>query len=863
MLRPQKGIRTKLLACFLMVIIINLAGEAAIYYTNERVLESTEELEADIAVQTRIESYLSAMREVSSGLFMTAAGKTSAGQSAVLEAELELEELELFFRGVQWEHFAIDASDYRRCVELKQRLLEEANKVAELMARITNPQTAAPSSTQQLRAELEITLSRAATHTEHSTLYITELDRQIETHIASSAKRGRNLVASIRMATLVTTLVVALVALLLSLVFSRYLAARLGALQEVALRFGSGDLDQRADARGSDEISSLALSFNKMADDLQANIDLRLSKEYVENIVDAMTNGLLVVDSSGRIERANQKLRTMLGYSNDELVGQKASEALVLSRSSEEQPEDLFGRPRAIEQTEIELDPKHGSSISVAFSSAIMHGCDQKKRAMVCVLEDITERKQLIDQLIAAKKSAESAASAKTKFLANMSHELRTPLNGILGYVQILKADKTLNEKQQEALATMRQSGEHLLTLLDDILDLSKVEAGRMELIQATFDLSTHLKTIVNIFRVRAQQKGIQFYFDALSELPQAVRGDAKRLRQVLNNLLGNAVKFTETGGVILKVGVHRGKLRFQVEDTGPGIPPDALEEIFAPFGQASPQSSKIAGTGLGLAISRRLVDMMGGQLEVESSVGKGSVFWFNVSLPEVKHWSAPTPSVELPIIGYEGPRRRILIVDDKLENRALLVSILSRLDFQLDQCGDGTEAIEQARSSHPDAILMDIKMPVMDGLTATEQIRALPDVADTIIIAISASAFGKDRKRSMEAGCNGFITKPIRFDELLDVLAQHLELTWIRDNNPTAETTDKKLEVPPASELQPLLDSALRGDIKGIRQEIDRLDNLDDAYREFTAHLRKLSKRYRIKQIRELLKEHIADSAS
>lgn len=304
MAKPKKGLRRKLFMCFLAIIAINMIGEAVIYYHNEMIREFADEAQEDIAVEIRISAYLSGVREISSGLFMVASGRKGMGQSAVLQAEIALEELERFFDDVDWEHFVSDKQDFFRCVEIKGQLLNEASKVAELTAR--RDEESNQMTSQELehnRAQLELSLARAATLTEHANLYIAKLTDVLEGHTGATAARGRDLIGRVRIAVFLTTLVLAVVALSVAGLFSRWLSRRVVALALVAREFGRGELSRRADARGNDELTALARSFNSMADDLQANIDLQLSKEYVEKIVDTMTNGLIVLDADKRIER--------------------------------------------------------------------------------------------------------------------------------------------------------------------------------------------------------------------------------------------------------------------------------------------------------------------------------------------------------------------------------------------------------------------------------------------------------------------------------------------------------------------------------------------------------------------------------
>src|SRR5919199_3130810 len=328
---------------------------------------------------------------------------------------------------------------------------------------------------------------------------------------------------------------------------------------------------------------------------------------------------------------------------------------------------------------------------------------------------ELQENNILLQQEICDRKRAEEAAQAanraKSEFLANMSHELRTPLNGILGYTQIFKKDKTLTEQQKNGIGIIHQCGEHLLTLINDILDLSKIEARKMELFPKDFYFSEFLECIAEICRIRAEQKGLVLIYETITPLPKVIRADEKRLRQVLINLLGNAVKFTDKGRVTFRVGYQEGKVRFQVEDTGIGIAPNQLEEIFLPFQQVGEYSRETEGTGLGLAISRQLVQMMGASLNVLSTLGKGSVFWLDLDLPEVDQGADVGKVDERPIIGFKGSKRKVLVVDDKWTNRSVLVNLLEPLGFEVVEATDGLDGLAKAPEFQPDLILMDLVM--------------------------------------------------------------------------------------------------------------------------------------------------------
>lgn len=500
---------------------------------------------------------------------------------------------------------------------------------------------------------------------------------------------------------------------------------------------------------------------------------------------------------------------------------------------------------------------------------------------------------QEIRERLRAEAAAESANRAKSEFLANMSHELRTPLNSILGYAQILRKSETLTEQQQGGLGVIYRSGEHLLTLINDVLDLSKIEARKVELQLNDFHFPNFLRGIIEICQVRAEQKGIALLYAPSDSLPTIIRGDEKRLRQVLINLLGNAIKFTDRGEVTFRVGYALSEaegaqpqtkiptLRFQIEDTGIGISPAQLDEIFLPFHQVGELSRRPEGTGLGLTISRQLVQMMGGEIQVSSQPGQGTTFWVDLKLLDITELSPVNAAPPTAIVNYRGPRRKLLVVDNKWENRAVLVNLLEPLNFEVMEAIDGEDGLRKAHQFHPDLIFMDLVMPVMDGFEAIRRIRSTPELEKIPVIAVSASVLDFNQQSSQAAGCNDFLPKPVRESELLERLQLHLHLEWQYAQAPATDpsgattpeakfTTQATLSplssgrqplppegIPPAQEINALLDLAMQGDVRGILDRCTQLEQLNPQWEPFAVHLRRLAKGFQEKQILEFIKQY------
>ncbi len=433
--------------------------------------------------------------------------------------------------------------------------------------------------------------------------------------------------------------------------------------------------------------------------------------------------------------------------------------------------------------------------------------------------------------LAAARDQAESASRAKSAFLAAMSHELRTPLNGVIGYAQLLQRDARLAADQRERVRIVHQSGEHLLRMINDVLDLAKIEAGKIELRPAPFALAELIADVAAAHAPAAAAKRLAFLKELAPDLPAWVEGDAQKLRQVLDNLLGNAVKFTARGGVTLRAAAApaaagRVALRISVSDTGPGIAPDDQARLFQPFEQARATRPAAPGTGLGLAISRALVERMGGTLTFESKPGAGSVFAFGLELPAGTSPAARAPAPA--VIGYAGPRRRLLVVDDHAVNRSLLTDLLAPLGFPCGEAASGEAALARlARGEEPwpDLAIVDLRMDGMDGLELTRRLRALPRGADLRVLLTSASVLSFDPAEARAAGCDDFLPKPFRTEDLVAKLGALLDLRWLA---PVPATTppDSPTEVPPmpAAARAELRDVLAEGDLDAFRAAVARI---------------------------------------
>ena len=571
----------------------------------------------------------------------------------------------------------------------------------------------------------------------------------------------------------------------------------------------------------------------------QVEEQLSSSQQKLSFLVQNAPLAVIERNLDGKIVTWNQAAERIFGYSAKEAIGKIGLEILVPKhiRAKIYKIVERVMTQKINRQNSNENLTKSGKSIICEWYDTPILDAQGAVIGLASIAMDITNRKQAEMALKQAKEAAEMASRAKSDFLASMSHELRTPLNAILGFSQLLTRDQSLNIQQREHLGIINRSGEHLLTLINDVLSMSKIEAGRITLKENCFDLYWLLDSIQEMLQLKAHAKGLELNVERPPEIPQYIQTDGSKLRQVLINILSNAIKFTQKGSITLRVSsvaasalprlvkgalvkglegadsVSRGSsnyplgttLQFEIEDTGEGIAADEISTLFHPFVQTQTGRQSMEGTGLGLPISRQYVRLMGGDIAVWSTPGKGSIFTFDIKITPASFAdieTTKTRSQQVMGIELEQPQYRILVVEDSTVNRLLLVKILRPLGFEVKEASNGEEAIALWQSWQPHLIWMDIQMPIIDGYEATRAIKQMPNGNETIIIALTASAFEEQREAILRAGCDDFVRKPFRAEVLLEKIAQHLGVRYVYEEQVKLSQSPQQMNVLKAESL-------------------------------------------------------------
>jgi len=561
--------------------------------------------------------------------------------------------------------------------------------------------------------------------------------------------------------------------------------------------------------------------------------ELRRQKEYFEGLFVNIPVAALTADQEARVVSWNPMAEKLFGYTREEAIGQIVDDMVAKDPSIRE--EALRYTRQVLAQKPVSAVTKRtrkdGSLVDVEMRGlpVIVAG---ELIGHIVIYHDVRE-------LQLARRTAEAANQAKSVFLANMSHELRTPLNAILGFTQLMEDDPNLTEEQLDNLEIINHSGEHLLALINDVLEMSKIEAGRVTLQENNFDLYCLLDSMEEMFRLRAEGKGLALTFERAGAVPHYIRADEGKLRQVLMNLLGNAVKFTQEGGVALRVTrtMEDGRLVFTVEDTGPGIVPHELETVFEPFVQTANVERTQEGTGLGLSISRQFARLMGGDITARSELGQGSMFRLELPVVLVDAAEVEMAEVSRRVVGLRPGQAayRLLIVDDRETTRRLLVRLLEPLGFEVREAVNGHQAVEIWESWEPHLIWMDMRMPVMDGYQATREIKASPKGRTTVIVALTASAFEDDRESILSAGCDDIVRKPFRKEDIFDRLARHLGVCFVYADEsvqpasppvgePSAALTPEALAALPSGMLAELRQATMKANLDQILTLIEQV---------------------------------------
>ena len=577
---------------------------------------------------------------------------------------------------------------------------------------------------------------------------------------------------------------------------------------------------------------------------------------YTRSLIESNIDALITTDPRGIITDVNKQMEALTGCTRDELIGAPFKDYFTDPERAEAGIKLVLGESKLTDY-ELTARARDGKETVVSYNATTFHDRDRKLQGVFAAARDVTERKRY-------EQSLQQANRAKSVFLANMSHEIRTPMNAILGFSQLMLRDQDLTPRQCQYLGTINRSGEHLLALINDILEMSKIEAGRTTLNPSTFDLPVLLKDLEMMFRVRTDEKKLSFSVEMIGDVPQYIVTDINKLRQVFINVLGNAVKFTEQGGIGLRVRADREGatgpfLRVEIEDTGPGISPDDQDKLFRHFEQTKTGQQAGTGTGLGLAISREFVRLMGGDITVSSQVGKGSVFVIHLPLKEGEAQAVQAKDKPRHVLRLQPGQAtcRVLIADDIEDNRQLLAQLLAPVGFEIRLATNGAEAVQEFEEWRPHLILMDFRMPVMDGHEAIRRIRAMAGGEDPKIIAVTASAMDENRQELMEIGADDFISKPFREAELFQKIHAHVGVEYVYAEDPAAAAQEEAAELTPESLagwpqdlIDPMREAVITADLDQLLARIQEVEARDP---RIAQGLRRLAEGFQYQKLLDL----------
>jgi PAS domain S-box-containing protein len=577
---------------------------------------------------------------------------------------------------------------------------------------------------------------------------------------------------------------------------------------------------------------------------------------YTRSLIESNIDALITTDPRGIITDVNKQMEALTGCTRDELIGAPFKSYFTDSERAEAGIKLVLGEGKVTDY-ELTARARDGKETVVSYNASTFHDRDRKLQGVFAAARDVTERKRY-------EQSLQQANRAKSVFLANMSHEIRTPMNAILGFSQLMLRDQDLTPRQNQYLGTINRSGEHLLALINDILEMSKIEAGRTTLNLTTFDLFALLDDLEMMFRLRTNEKKLTLSVEMNGSVPQYIVTDINKLRQVFINVLGNAVKFTEQGGIALRARADRDGatgsiLVFEIEDTGSGISVDDQAKLFRHFEQTKSGQQAATGTGLGLAISREFVRLMAGDITVKSQVGKGSVFVVHLPLKEGEAQAVQVRDTPRQVLRLQPGQAscRVLIADDIEDNRQLLAQLLGPVGFEIRLAINGAEAVQEFEKWRPHLILMDFRMPVMDGHEAIRQIRAMAGGKEIKIIAVTASAMDENRQVLMEIGADDFISKPFREIDLFQKIHAHLGVEFVYAEPPAAPDPEETVEITPESlaglphdVIHPMREAIIRADLDDLLEQIRKVE---DRNPRLAQKLRRLAEGFEYQKLLDL----------